>query len=126
MYKQPNFKYDPSKLKVEKTKYYYLFTYTHTNGYKQPFVIDDLFENILQGKQFVVDHLKSETNALYAANCKLPSNLIDANGDPEITFNFDQARTYLENGTIPSSEELQINEANKHIIKIDHKTLSDI
>ena len=96
--------------------------YAHKNGYMQYYYMDDLFPAMEEYQSFK-NIIKMGTNKLYHAYSLLPSNLIDKNGNPEIQLTFDQANQYIISGCLPSSDQLQKNEALRGTLLIDEDNI---
>ena len=114
------FKFDHKRLSSEVLQYGILWTYTHDNGYKQPYFIETGDEDFDTVDDFV-DLLQRGGNDLYKSYSLLPKDLISESGVPEVEFDFDDAKRYIETGKFPSPEKLQQNESTKGSLKVSDK-----
>ena len=100
------------------------YGYRHDNGYLQCFIDD--FDGEIGGKEYFIDTLNNGSNALYKAYSLLPSELIKADGTPEIEFDFGDAQIFIDTGVYPSAEKLQANAAASGSLIANTKALDEL
>ena len=109
------FTFKPEMLKIiDKIHGMDYYGYTHDNGYVQGFLDD--FDGEIDGKEYFINTLKNGSNILYKSYSLLPSELINSKGRPEITFDFEDSRIFIETGEYPSPEKLQKNSQQQGLI----------
>ena len=111
-----------------------LFTYKHENGYIQSFIADLGWEKdnatdeeiFNENFEYFKQSLENGSNKLYKAYSMLESGYIDANGEPVIELDFEDADIFIETGKLPSVEKLTTNESNKGKLIVDENAVNKL